>query len=292
MNPRLSLWLTGLVLTLSVFAFGADKKPWKDMYLKIGDMKLHYLEAGAGDKYMILIPGWTMIAEIWKEQIPYFASRGYHVLAIDPRSQGETTKTEGGNTIYQLAADLNAFLKSLNIEHPVLVGWSMGVPVLLEYLSSPEVLQPEKIVLVDGTPTTLRQADYPYGLSPQQAHEFVVKLQEDRWKTTDQFVRQLFKSRQPELLYKELIAGSLKTPTGTAVSYYADVFLGDRRPALPRVPAPTLIIVRPEQRAEGEYMQSKIPRAQLEVISDAGSAMFVEKPQTFNQIVEKFLGEN
>lgn len=292
MNPRLSLWLTGLVLTLSVFASGAEKKPWKDMYLKIGDMKLHYLEAGTGNKHMILIPGWTMVAEIWKEQIPYFASRGFHVLAIDPRSQGETTKTDGGNTIYQLAADLNAFLKTLNIEHPVMVGWSMGVSVLLEYLASPEVLQPEKIVLVEGTPTNLRQADYPYGLSTQQAHEFVVKLQEDRWKTTDQFVRQLFKSKQPELLYKELLTGSLKTPTGTAVSYYTDVFLGDRRPALARVPVPTLIIVRPEKRAEAEYMQSKIPRAQLEVISDAGPAMFVEKPQTFNQIVEKFLGEN
>lgn len=292
MNPRLSLWLAGLLLTLSVFAYGADKKPWKDMTLKIGDMKLHYLEAGAGDKHMVLIPGWTMIAEIWKEQISYFASRGFHVVAIDLRSQGETTKTDGGNTIYQLAADLNAFLKSLNIEHPVLVGWSMGVPVLLEYLSSPEVLQPEKIVLVDGVPTNLRQPDYPYGLAPHQAHEFVVKLQEDRWKTTDQFVRQLFKSKQPELLYKDLLTGSLKTPTGTAVSYYMDVFLGDRRPALPRVPAPTLIIVRPEKRAEGEYMQAKIPRAQLEVISDAGHAMFVEKPQTFNQIVEKFLGEN
>jgi pimeloyl-ACP methyl ester carboxylesterase len=39
-------------------------------------------------------------------------------------------------------------------------------------------------------------------------------------------------------------------------------------------------------------MKSKIPRCSLEVIEGAGSAMFLEKPQTFNQILENFLGEH
>jgi len=47
----------------------------------------------------------------------------------------------------------------------------------------------------------------------------------------------------------------------------------------------------PANRTLGEYMQSKIPRSKLEVIDDSGHALFLDKPQAFNQVVEAFLGE-
>jgi len=276
---------------LVTMSSAADKKPWKDMFLQIGDIKVHYIEAGAGSRHLVFIPGWTMVAEVWKEQFPYFAARGFHVLALDPRSHGQTTRTEEGNTYHQQAADLHVFLKTLNMEHPILVGWSAGVVVLLEYLSSPETLQPESLVFVDGAPALLNQPDYPHGLSMQQARDVLVNLQEDRAKFADQFVRGMFKSKQPELIYKELIAGSMKTPTGTAAALFFDMISGDRRPALLRVAVPALVLMTQERLSLGEYMQSKIPRSKLEVIPDAGHALFIEKPQTFNQILEKFLGE-
>jgi non-heme chloroperoxidase len=56
---------------------------------------LHYLEAGSGPA-IIFQPGWTMPAEIWQPQIDYFA-HNYHVVALDPRSQGESDKPAEGN---------------------------------------------------------------------------------------------------------------------------------------------------------------------------------------------------
>ena len=280
-----------VLLTLAFAAFAAEKKPWKDMYLQVGDIKMHYLDAGSGTRQLIFVPGLMMIAEVWKEQISYFTARGFHVLAIDPRSQGLTTKTEAGNTYHQQAADLFVFLKNLGIEHPILVGWSAGVTVLLEYISSPETLQPEFLVLVDGAPTLLNQDDYTYGQTMQQARNMLLSIEDDRAKFADQFVRGMFKSRQPELLYQEILTGSSKTPTGTVVALFFDLFTGDRRSALPRVTVPTLIVMTAERRALGEYMQAKIPRSKLEVIPDAGHALFLEKPQAFNQTLEKFFGE-
>jgi len=288
LNPGILLtMLLGLIVALAL----AQKKPWRDMYVQLGDIKMHYLEAGTGDRQLVFIPGWTMIAEVWKEQIPYFVARGFHVYAIDPRSHGLTTKTEQGNTFFQQAADLHAFLKTLKIEHANLVGWSAGVSVLLEYISSPETLRPDKLVLVDGAPSGTREGDYPGGMTRQMARTAVLNLQEDRKKETDRFVRGMFKSRQPEFLYTELIEGSLKTPTGTATALLFDSFTGDRRPALARIDSPTLIVVPDERQLLGEYLQSKIPRSKLEVIPEAGHALFLEKPQAFNQALEGFLGE-
>ena len=280
------------VLALAPMSTGADKKAWKDATVNVGDIKIHYLDAGTGDRALVFIPGWTMAAEVWKEQIPYFSSRGFHVYALDPRSQGQTTKTDAGNTYQQQAADLHAFLKTLKIEHAALAGWSSGVTVLLEYVSSPDALQPEKLILVDGSPCGFKDNDNPTGRTMQQTRTFLLSLQEDRTKATAQFVKSMFRSHPQELLLKEIGDSSLKVSMGAAVSLFFDFWSGDRRPALQRISVPTLILVSDEHRLLGEYMQSKIARSKLEVVPEAGHALFLEKPQTFNQLVEEFLGQN
>jgi non-heme chloroperoxidase len=290
-------WIVGLGLLIglaaSAFSFAAkDSGELKDQYLKVGDIKIHYLEAGAGDRALIFVTGWTMPAEVWKEQIPYFAARGFRVLAIDPRGQGLTTKTETGNTYQQHAADLHAFLQSLNLEHSYLVGWGAGATTLLDYISSPESLKPDMMVFVDCSPMLLRSDDYPGVITAPQARKFFLGFQDDRAKATEQFIRGMFKSSQPESLIKDLVKSSLKTPMDAAAALYFDLFSGDRRQALLHIPVPSLFITTPENQAVGEYLKDKTSRSDLKTIEGAGSAMFLEKPQAFNQILESFFGEN
>lgn len=279
------------MLATCTFLQGAEKKPWKDLSVQVGDIKVHYVEAGGGDRTVVFVPGWTMTAEVWKEQIPYFASRGFRVLAIDPRSHGQTTRTDEGNTYQQQAADLNAFLRTLKIRRPILVGWSAGVVVLLEYVASSEAEPPERIVLVDGGVLGFKEGDYPGGMTMQQARSIVLAFQEDRAKATDQFVQGMFKARQPQLIITEITQGAIKIPTGTVISLLMDLFTGDRRPLLPRVNVPTLVVMAESNRLLGEYLQSKVAGSKLEVIAEAGHAVFLEKPQAFNQVLESFLGE-
>ncbi|MGD0845850.1 MAG: alpha/beta hydrolase [Geobacteraceae bacterium] len=293
MNRKTVLIFFSIVfLVAGPSAHGKDNGPWKDLVVEVGDIKMHYLDAGTGDRVLVFIPGWTMTAEVWKEQIPYFSSRGFRVIALDPRSQGLTTKTESGNTYQQHAADLHAFLQALKIDHSYLIGWGSGVLALLDYISSPEALKPEKMVFVDGSPAALKSEDYPGTMTVQQARRFALSLEENRAKATEQFIRSLFKQHQAETLINEMTAASVKMPLSATLSLYFDLFTGDRRPALMHVPVPSLVMTNPEGRLVGEYMKSKIPRCSLEVIEGAGSAMFLEKPQTFNQILENFLGEH
>ncbi len=291
MNKKAASGLTLLVLFFSILsAMGKDEGPWKDLYQKVGDLKIHYLEAGTGDRIVVFIPGWTMPAEVWREQITYFASRGFHVIALDPRSQGLTTKTESGNTFQQQAADLHAFFQSLKIEPSYLVGWDTGVSALLDYLASPETMKPDKIVFVDGSPAALKTDDFPGAVTAQDARKLLFSFQDNRSKATDQLIHGMFKASQPAWLIKDLKAASLKTPMDAAVSMYFDFFTGDRRSELNYVVFPCLIVAAPENRAVGEYMKSKIERSKLEIIEGTGSAVFLDKPQAFNQILEDFLG--
>jgi len=283
------LWLlTGI----SLIGKEKDKSLWKDASIEVGDIKMHYLDAGTGDRVLIFIPGWTMTTDIWREQVPYFSARGFRVIALDPRSQGLTTKTESGNTYQQHAADLHAFLESLKIEHSYLIAAGSGVMTLLDYISSPEALKPEKMVFVEGGPSVLKADDFPGVMTLQQARRLVLGLQDDRAKSTEQYVRSMFKQRPPELLITDLVKSSQKTPLSAALSLFFDYVTGDRRPALLHVPVPSLIVTAPENRAVGEYMKGKIPKSSLEIIDGAGPAVYLDKSQAFNQILENFLGDH
>jgi non-heme chloroperoxidase len=278
-----------LALAFALYASAQDR--WRDFSKKVGDIKIRYSQAGSGDRTLLFIPGWTMTAAVWREQIPYFSARGFRVIAMDPRSQGRTSKTDSGNTYQQQAADLHAFLQELNIEQFYLVGWGSGAAVILEYVYSSETYPPEKIVFVDASPAGLKSDDYPGSITVQEARKLLFGLQDHRAKTTEQFVRDMFEVSQPEWLIKDIVEDSLRTPIGAAVSLYVDYFLGDRRTALSSIAVPCLIMVTPDSQAIGEYMQSKILRPELKVIEGAGSAMFLDKPQAFNQALESFLGD-
>src|SRR3978361_2148057 len=59
-------------------------------FLSTDGVRLHYLEAGPPAAHtLVFIPGWTMPAWIWMPQILAF-SRSYHVVAFDPRGQGDS----------------------------------------------------------------------------------------------------------------------------------------------------------------------------------------------------------
>jgi microsomal epoxide hydrolase len=291
MEKRAIVAILFMAVTAAAFS-SAAKGPWVDKFVSVGDIKIHYIEAGAGDRPLVFIPGWLMPAEVWKEQIPYFASRGFQVIAMDPRSQGQTSKTEVGNTYQQQAADLHAFLKSLKIQDACLVGWSAGAVTLLEYASSPETIKPEKMVFIEANPAVAKQDDYPGSSTPQLARKLLLGFQEDRNKAMDQYIRSLFRARQPEILYKDLLDSSQKTSTMAALALGIDLYTGDRRPALRHIVVPSLIMTTVENQAVGEYMQSKIAGARLEVVHDVGPALFLDRPQAFNQVLESFLGEH
>jgi non-heme chloroperoxidase len=104
-------------------------------FFKTSDgVRIHYLEAGSG-RPIVFIPGWTMPAWIWQKQIDEF-SRKYHVIAIDPRSQGESDKQPSGHLPKTRARDYKELVDQLGLRQPVLVGWSMACGELVKHVES------------------------------------------------------------------------------------------------------------------------------------------------------------
>ncbi len=95
-------------------------------------VSLHYFDAGVGAA-IVLVPGWTMPADIFEPQIDGLSKR-FRVIALDPRSQGDSEKTPEGNYLERHAQDIKEFIEHLGVQDVLLLGWSNGVPDVLTFV--------------------------------------------------------------------------------------------------------------------------------------------------------------
>jgi microsomal epoxide hydrolase len=256
----------------------------RDGFLTTSDgIRIHYLEAGSGPA-IVFVPGWTMPGRIWEPQIKYF-SRTNHVIAIDPRSQGESGHTDEGNDPQRRATDIRELIDRLHLAPAVLVGWSLGVRESLTYTEMFGTSGLRAVVLVDGEVWTKESPE-----TNQMHADFIHSVETNRVKFTEQFVHTMYKKPQSEAYLSSLAADSLKVPTSVAVALLADLYLrNDMRPALAKIDVPLLLAVRTAHQDQAEIVRSVLPSATVEVFGDAGHALFVDDAERFNRVLETFL---
>ena len=257
----------------------------KSGFFKTSDgVRIHYLEAGSG-RPIVFIPGWTMPAWIWQKQIDEF-SKNYHVIAVDPRSQGESDKPPYGHLPETRARDYKELVDQLGLKHPVLVGWSMACGELVKYAEQFGTDNTAGLVLVDGLLT-----DHP---SPEMfvaLSGWMNQLQLDRQKQADGFVRTMYKKPQSDDYLNRVIDASAQVPADTAVILiYNMIAVKDFSPGLARMNRPVLFTYQPETQQTADFLKSKLgDKLRLERFEGDGHALFVDDPEKFNRVLEEFL---
>ena len=256
----------------------------KSNFFRTSDgIRIHYVEAGSG-RPIVFIPGWTMPAWIWQKQIDEF-SKTYHVIAVDPRSQGESDKPPYGHMPETRARDYKELVDQLALKQPVFVGWSMACGELAKYAEQFGSDNVGGFVLVDGSPEKV-SPERVAGIS-----EWMNQLQQDRQKQADGFVRSMFKKPQPEDYLKRVIDASVQVPADTAVVLiYNMIAVKDFSTGLARMNRPVLFAYQPESQPSADYLKSKLgDKLRLERFDGDGHALFVDDPEKFNHVLEEFV---
>ena len=128
------------------------------MNIKVNDVNLYYEEYGEG-KPIILIHGNSESIDIFDKLIPEL-SKEYKVYAIDMRCHGKSEKTK--EISYDLLSeDIVAFIHELNIQKPIIYGFSDGgIEALLIAYRYPELLSRIIISGANINPEGLNKKDY------------------------------------------------------------------------------------------------------------------------------------
>ena len=256
-----------------------------DQFFATSDgVRLHYTESGP--KFaptLVFVPGWTMPAWIFQRQIEFF-SRDYHVVALDPRGQGDSDVPATGYEPFRRGADIADLLRALGNRHVVLVGWSLGVLDSLAYVHQAGDSQLLGMVLIDNSVGE----DPAPGIGPRVPHIRTPRV--SREAAMASFVRGMFHRPQSEEYLDQLTETALRTPPGPSAALLAyPVPRTFWRDAIYDVHKPILYIVTPRLAGQAENLQARHPGVQSDIYADAGHALFIDDGNRFNAEMLDFL---
>ena len=275
----LTLWLS----TTHFNSFAADLKTRQ---FKTSDgVSLSYLEAGSGDQAIVLIPGWLMPAAIFEKQLLALSEK-FRVIALDPRSQGQSQLTTRPHHPVRRTQDMHEFLKAAGVKDFILAGWSLGVLESLDYVARYHPSRLKGLILIDnsigeGKPPAARSSSFQQTMNdPDKRVPYLRKFSQDLFRTQP----------SPEML-QAVIDSALRVPPQTAIQLMNQPYPRNYwRETVEQQTVPVMYVVTPRLTEQATALKAKRSQelATVLIFDNAGHALFVDQAEKFNTAVLSF----
>jgi pimeloyl-ACP methyl ester carboxylesterase len=251
----------------------------------VDGIKIHSSTVGKGPKTVILVHGWTCDETTWNSQVPEL-SKEYRVITLDLPGHGQSGAPKDGKLSMELfARAVEAVRKHSRAERVVVVGHSMGTPVVIEYAR----LFPKHtaaLVFVDGL---VNLTPAPAGSGGPRVPNPGQMTGPEGVKARETMIRGMFSASTTPDMQQHILSMMLGAPESTAVGamqatfdpayWKGDVFT-----------EPVLGLYADHSRSgDREYMKTHFPNMDYEEIAGTGHFLMMEKPQEFNQLLVAFL---
>jgi pimeloyl-ACP methyl ester carboxylesterase len=270
--------------------------------IDVGDIQLSIAEAGAGQRPLLLLHGFTGAKEDFTDWLDPLAGAGWHAVAPDHRGHGASSKpaSEDAYSFEILSADAVRLVDALGWDRFALLGHSMG-GMVAQFVAhrAPERL--DALILMDTGHGPVE------GLDPQlvEAAVSIVRTQgidalADLLAGMDSPLdspahKQLLVDR-PDVAEFEDRKFRATSPALYAAMAPAFVRATDRLDELEALPSalPVLVMVGDQDQpfiGPSERMTAAIPGGSLAVIPDAGHSPQFENPAAWWDALSAFLAE-
>jgi pimeloyl-ACP methyl ester carboxylesterase len=229
---------------------------------------------------VILVHGWTCDDTTWESQVPALA-KDYRVLTLDLPGHGKSGAPKDGKLSMDLfARAVESVRREANSERVVLVGHSMGTPVIVQYAR----LYPQHVaamVFVDGLVTI--PPSWPFaGLFGLALPLPIVR------KAT---IRSMFSDATTPEMRERILSMMMSAPTATAVGAMK-VTLDRTNWKHDTVTQPMLGLYADDSPyGNHEYIKTHFPNLEYVEIAGTGHFPMIEKPAEFNRLLLGFLGK-
>ena len=274
---HLTIWV-GLLLAAAPSR--ASDKPWLVLPpmpdlpavtvsgpVHVNDIEMWRAEFGPADgKPVVMVHGGLANSNYFGRVIPYLTAEGFHVICVDSRGHGRSTRSTQPYSYELMASDVVAMMDALHVSKADLVGWSDGGIIgIVMAIHNPEHLNR---VFAFGANTV------PDGLVPDfdKAGLFAdyEKRAESEYKSMsptpdqyDSFVKQISEmwATQPHISESQLRA--IHTPIAIADGRYDEAI----------------------KQSHDRYMAATIPDAHLVILPGVSHFAMIQNPPLFARAV-------
>ena len=220
----------------------------------------------------------------------YF-SRKYRVVAIDLPGYGESGFNRENWTMAAFGKDINTVIKKLNPKKVILVGFSMGGPVIVEAArNAPENLI--GIVIVDAL------KDVEMKLTPEMmaAKESAI-MEVGANPTNEKLMAGGFYKHNPEASFKRVVAMLAAHKNTSRIGWRESLHETlrwqneDCIEAIQKVRVPIISICSDRKPLNPEAFKKYVPSYQAKIIPDVGHLVMWDNPEEFNRLLEESIQE-
>lgn len=251
-------------------------------FVQVGDVRLHYVEHGAGDEPLVFVHGYTATHHAWDETLPRLPDR-YHAYAFDLRGCGESDRPGHGYTIAQYAEDVALAMRALGLETFTYVGHSMGGVIGMQLaITHPERLR--RLILVAPAPANGFTAIDPATRAQMKALRASPELSK---RMTRAFLVRPVADAVVDRWYEDNLTWA-DDAYDQAWDSMTSLALGD---LIAGIQTPTLMVVgdRDLLRADNLRDAARIPACALQVFYRVGHNVQFDVPDAFVALIDDFI---
>ena len=241
-------------------------------------------ERGSGGTAIVFLHGVGSDKSVWAPQLAHFGE-SRRAIAFDYPGYGDSDPSPEGATRDDLAAAILAGMDDLGIERAHVCGLSLGgVVALAIHAAAPE--RCASLILADSF------AVHPDG---QGIYDRSVAASSDLRSLAEARVDVLLAQPADAAIRSEVVE-TMARIDGQAYCIGAEaVWLADQRERACAIAVSTLVLCGEDDRVTpsklSEELAALIPGAKLELIPGAGHLSNLERPATFNRLVETFVSD-
>lgn len=246
--------------------------------------KVHYKSLGdpTSKTAVVFVHGWSCDLTSWRAQVPAFEGKA-RLLLVDLPGHGKSDRPPVEYTMVRFADAVEAVMRDAGVERALLVGHSMGTPVIRQFARK----YPQKtlgLVAVDGA---LRLPK----MERAQLDAFISRFASpDFGKALNGFVESMFAPTTSEASKAAIRATTASATQHVAVSAMKNMF----DPAgwsddQVRVPLQVIVAKSPLWSADYfAFVKTLNPAVEIHEIEDSGHFVMIEKPAEVNALLLGF----
>ena len=214
----------------AVTSLGLDgQTELREGYADVGDVRLHYVEAGDGP-LIVLLHGFPEFWYGWRLQIAPLAAAGFRVVAPDLRGYNLSSKPDGIEAYGadKLAADVRGLIEERGAESALVAGhdwggtaaWTLAMnhPEVVDRLAILNAAHPRKLNEGLRHPSQLRRSWYFFYFQLPELPEHHVRA--DDWEFFQEFLGDAQPTYTPEEIKRYIEAWSQPDAATAMINYY------------------------------------------------------------------------
>jgi non-heme chloroperoxidase len=258
--------------------------------------RLAYTQQGTG-RPVVLLHGVLASRRFFERNVAALAEL-FSVYAVDLRGHGDSSDSQGGNTVAQYARDVQHFLETLGLSDVVACGWSMGNLVIWEYLGQfPDASRIAAQVCISQGPCDLRADGWEHGFTDRVGLRDLVRATQEDYHGVCSFVATILTADLPSTDDQAwMVEEQMKILPNSAACILADQTQRDYRESVVDVSVPILAVWGRDEKclpvAAGEWLAAHVPGTELHVFESSGHMPMWEEPDRFNDLVVRWIARS